>query len=88
MQDYIPDAMKRAPKKTFGAFQTDWLRKYFKAEVFKRLDSSFFRDGIYFDTDKLMAKTEKLFLGQSDNSFFLWQALNLEMWFRRYIKSH
>lgn len=85
MAGIVPTPSKNKPKVFFGAFQTDWFRRYFKKEVFKTLDSKSFRGRPYWDVEKAKEAAQKFFAGTGDNSFFLWQWINLEMWLRKYI---
>ncbi|MDP2676974.1 MAG: asparagine synthase (glutamine-hydrolyzing) [bacterium] len=86
VQPYIPDSMKRNPKVGFGAFQTKWFRAYFKEFVYSIITSHAFQNRPYFDHDALQKQTDAFFAGDAPNSFFLWQAINLDMWFRRFIE--
>ena len=85
MQGVVPDTSKDKPKKFFGAFQTEWFRKYFKREIMVVLQSPSFKNRQYWDADKARLVAEKFFAGEGDNSFFLWQWINLEQWLRKYI---
>ncbi len=85
MKDIVPEADRSRAKTFFGAFQTDWLRRYFKKEVYEILDSKSFQGRPYWDAKKAREKADRFFAGEGDNSFFLWQWINLEMWLRKYI---
>ena len=76
MQGVVPDTSKDKPKKFFGAFQTEWFRKYFKSEIMAVLQSPSFKNRQYWDADKARLVAEKFFAGEGDNSFFLWQWIN------------
>lgn len=85
MAGIVPAPSKNKPKIFFGAFQTDWFRKYFKKEVFKILDSPSFKNRPYWNAEEARKMAERFFQGEGSNSFFLWQWINLEMWLRQYI---
>lgn len=85
MKGIVPEVDRSKAKVFFGAFQTDWLRKYFKKEIYELLDSDSFRNRPYWDYKKVREKADRFFAGEGDNSFFLWQWLNLEIWLRKYI---
>lgn len=85
MREHIPAAMERNPKITFGAFQTPWFRKYFRGEVRTMLNSGSFKSRPYFNRSALEERVRVFFDGSGDNSFFLWQVINLELWLRKYI---
>lgn len=84
MDGVIPDITKLRPKVTFGAFQTDWLRRYFQKEVLEIIDSDSFKNRPYWDYSQVKENVSRFFAGEGDNSFFLWQWINLELWLRRY----
>lgn len=85
MSGIVPEAGKDKPKVFFGAFQTDWFRKYFQKEALKILDSKSFKNRPYWDHKKAREMAERFFKGEGNNSFFLWQWINLEMWLSEYI---
>lgn len=85
MQGIVPDLGKNKPKVFFGAFQTEWIRKYFKDDIYKIVDSKSFKTRPYWDYKKVKEKIDDFFAGHGDNSFFIWQFINLEMWLRKYI---
>jgi len=85
MKGVVPTENKDKPKVFFGAFQTEWLRKYFKKEVYGLIDAPSFKGRPYWNHGKIKEKVDDFFTGKGDNSFFLWQWLNLEMWLRKYI---
>lgn len=85
---YVPDIVGARPKNTFTAVQVEWLRQnYYRDEIFSLLESSTFRSRGYFDHSKLMSKVDAFYRGEGSNSFFLWQCINLELWFRTFIDS-
>lgn len=85
MKGIVPEADRSREKIFFGAFQTDWFRRYFKKETYEIINSESFKSRPYWDHKKVTEKADKFFAGEGDNSFFLWQWINLEMWLREYI---
>ncbi|MFY9493282.1 MAG: asparagine synthase (glutamine-hydrolyzing) [Minisyncoccia bacterium] len=85
MEGIVPDEGKNKPKFFFGAFQTKWLRRHFKKEVYDIINSPSFKNRPYWNSVKVKEKVDEFFSGKGDNSFFLWQLLDLEAWFRKYI---
>lgn len=85
MQDYLPEIIKNKPKKAFGAIQTEWLRDYHKKEVMEIINSDSFKNRIYWNHDELIKKINNFYTGEGDNSFFIWQCINLELWFREFM---
>lgn len=72
-----------APKRPLQTPQREWLRS--SGWVFDILNSQSFRDRNIFDIPKIKGVYNRYLGGEFDNSFFLWQWLNLEMWFRTFI---
>lgn len=85
MKDYLPDIVNKKPKKAFTAVQVEWFKNHNKNEILAILNSSSFRKRKYWDYKKLMQAIGHFFEGKIDNSFFIWQCINLEMWLKKYI---
>ncbi len=85
MSGIIPERVKNTKKKGFGAIQTEWFKKYFKDEVYSLLNSEKFKNRGYWDNDSLRGKVDEFYNNGGDNSFFIWQCFNLEMWFEKFI---
>ncbi len=85
VEGLLPPAIYNTQKKSFGAVQTEWFRKFLKKEVLEVVNSASFRSRGYWDIPKLTEKIEEFYAGKGENSFFIWQCINLEMWFRNYI---
>ena len=49
------------------------------------ISSSSFENRPYWDQEKVLKEANKFFAGAGDNSFFVWQWVSLELWFRKYI---
>lgn len=81
----VPEETKDRQKKVFGAIQSEWFKKYFKEQVFSIVGSQSFRNRGYWDYEKLDRKIKEFYSGQTQNSFFIWQCINLEIWFRQHI---
>jgi asparagine synthase (glutamine-hydrolysing) len=85
MSDKMPKIVNNNEKKAFGAIQTEWFRKDYKEEVYSIINSDTFKSRGYWDNDRLKIKIDNFFNGQGDNSFFIWQCVNLELWLREFI---
>lgn len=85
MRSIVPKEINCNEKVAFGAIQTHWFRKYFKDEILNRLGSKIFRELPYFDHVAVLRMANRFFEGEGNNSFFIWQWLNLIMWFNRYM---
>lgn len=85
MKHTVPNLTTKRPKKTFGALQTPWFRKYLQKEIIGILSSESFGRRPYWDQIKVLEMANKFFNGEGDNSFYIWQWVNLELWLRAYI---
>ena len=85
MAPHLPDALNRRWKVSFGSFQTDWFRRYFKKEIFQFLNSESFRSRPFWNHKEVEGRVGQFFEGKGDNSFFIWQMINLELWMRKFI---
>ena len=85
MRGIVPPEVGARGKKTFGALQTPWFRSLLRGPIEELLRSPSFQSRPYFDHAKAAAAANRFFAGEGDNSFFLWQWVNLELWFRAFI---
>ncbi|MEK7125764.1 MAG: asparagine synthase (glutamine-hydrolyzing) [Patescibacteria group bacterium] len=85
MAGIVPEEVQATPKKGFGAIQTAWFREHLKGKVYAILDSESFKKRPFWDQTKLRESVDAFYSGKGDNSFFIWQCFNLEMWFKEYI---
>ena len=85
MESIVPRKIHTARKKDSGAIQAEWFRDNYKEQVYELLDSEQFKSRIFWDHKKLRKRVDSFYRGELDNSFFIWQCLNLELWFREYI---
>ena len=85
MSEFLPANVKSKKKKAFGAIQGEWFRKYHRDKILNLLNSGSFKARPYWDHKKLSEKIQRFFQGEGNNSFWLWQAINLELWFRKNI---
>lgn len=85
MKDVLPWVVQNKQKVAFGAVQSDWLKRYFRREVYALLGSPRLKRRGYWDHEKLKAQVDAFYRGEGDNSFFIWQFINLELWFRKFI---
>ena len=85
MARFMPETARTRQKKAFGAIQTEWFRKHLKDELRALLTSPSFRARGYWNEKEAALETEAFHRGEGANSFFLWQCVNLELWFRTFI---
>ncbi len=85
MGGYLPKVVYATQKKSFGRVQGEWLRKFHKNAIYNLLGSASFKKRKYWNHDALTRKADTFFGGVGENSFFLWQCINLELWLRKFI---
>ena len=85
MQKHVPHSVLERPKKSFGAIQTEWFRKYFRQQIYSLVTSSSFKKRGYWNNKELAKEISAFHEGKGGNSFFIWQCINLELWFRKFI---
>lgn len=69
-----------ASKRSVQTPQREWFRNELKDWVQERVDTPSFWNRGWIDRRRGLKAMESFFQGQGDNSFFLWQWINLEMW--------
>ena len=83
----LPDAVRLASKRSVQTPQTDWFRGELKDWVRERIDTPSFWARGWVDEKRGRAAMERFFKGEGNNSFFLWQWINLEMWYQSFLES-
>lgn len=88
MKGLMDDSVRLAPKRSIQAPQGPWLRRGRMRDRIKDLieSASFAGRGI-FDIAKVRHEFDEFCAGKYDNSFFVWQWLNIEEWHRVFIDS-
>lgn len=84
----LPDAVRLASKRSVQTPQREWFRNEMKEWVRERIDTPSFWQRGWVDEVKGRAAMEAYFQGQGENSFFLWQWINLGIWADHFLKSH
>ena len=80
----LPNATCWEEKRTVVAPQREWLRNGLKDYVLDILNSENFRNCGLFNHKQAAREAERFFKGEGDNSFFIWQWISVDMWFRRF----
>jgi len=76
----LPDAVRLAAKRSVQTPQREWFRGELREWVRDHIDrESFWKRG-WVKRQAALAAMEAYFHGEGDNSFFLWQWINLELW--------
>jgi asparagine synthase (glutamine-hydrolysing) len=77
---FLPKTVCLASKRSVQTPQREWFRNELKPWVRERIDSSSFWNRGWIDRQRGTKAMEAFFRGEGNNSFFLWQWMNLEMW--------
>jgi asparagine synthase (glutamine-hydrolysing) len=81
----LPDAVRLASKRSVQTPQREWFRNELREWVRERIDVPSFWNRGWVDRKRGCVAMESFFRGEGDNSFFLWQWINLEMWAQQFI---
>jgi asparagine synthase (glutamine-hydrolysing) len=84
MSNIVSHAVINNNKISFGAVQSKWLREYLKDFLIEIVDSDSFKSRKYWDSGKVRENVLSLLDGKVENSFAVWQAINLELWLRKH----
>ncbi len=76
----LPEAVRTASKRSVQSPQREWFRSELQAWVRETADHPRFWQRGWVDKKRGRAAMKAFFRGDGDNSFFLWQWVNLEMW--------
>jgi len=85
MKNLIPDVVRTAPKRSVQTPQREWLAGPLRSQVESVLQSSTFASRGIFDVAKVQETYQRYCAGDQANSFYVWQWVNLEAWFRMFI---
>jgi asparagine synthase (glutamine-hydrolysing) len=85
-KDYLPHALINRPKKGFGFPLAYWFKTNLRDFVFSVFSESTLVDEGYFDPQGLLDLLDEHVNGQFDHNYRLWLLLNLELWYRLFIR--
>lgn len=77
---FLPDSIRMASKHSVQTPQREWFRNELQDWVRGMIDTPSFWERGWVDRRKGRKAMEDFFAGHGDNSFFLWQWINLEIW--------
>lgn len=83
--NYLPNSIRMAAKHSVQTPQREWFRGELQEWVRDRIDTESFWGRGWIDRKKGKRAMDSFFNGQGDNSFFLWQWINLEIWARQFL---
>lgn len=81
----IDPAVAEAPKRTVQSPQREWLGHEWRPFVEEVLHSHSFRERGWISPERAKERYERYLAGDNQNSFFIWQWLNLELWARQFL---
>lgn len=81
----LPDAVRLASKRSVQTPQREWFRGALAAWVRTQLDHASFWDRGWVDRTRAMEALDRFTRGEGDNSFFLWQWIDLDRWASKYL---
>ena len=76
----LPTSVRMASKRSVQTPQREWFRNELKSWVRERIDRPAFWQRGWVEPTAGRRAMEAFFRGEGDNSFFLWQWINLELW--------
>lgn len=75
-----------SPKKSIQSPQNDWFRDEWVRFTKKIIESDSFKARGWFESHKVCKAYNDYVNGNSQNSFFLWQIINTELWAREFFR--
>lgn len=81
----IGPAVAAAPKRSMQSPQREWLGHEWRTFVEDVLNSASFRERGWICPDRAKERYARYLAGDNQNSFFIWQWLNLEIWARQFL---
>lgn len=81
----LPDAVRLASKRSVQTPQREWFRGPLAGEIRARLERATLWERGWVDRSRAFAALDRFAAGEGDNSFFLWQWLDLDRWAATYL---
>ncbi|MGH9842994.1 MAG: asparagine synthase (glutamine-hydrolyzing) [Blastocatellia bacterium] len=76
----LPEGVVEAPKRPLQTPQREWLRGPLRSWATERIESALARfGGAWLNGDAVRAAWQRYCAGESDNSFYIWQWINLDL---------
>jgi asparagine synthase (glutamine-hydrolysing) len=76
----LPEGIVQAPKRPLQTPQREWLRGPLREWAAERIEAALDRfAGAWLDRDRVLAEWKSYCGGESDNSFYVWQWINLDL---------
>ena len=84
MQDRLPNPVRLEPKRPVVTPQREWLRGQLRPLVEELINDGRFKNRGIFDPSRVSEEYKRFVSGRGQNSFFVWQWINTELWFRAF----
>lgn len=81
----IDPSVAQAPKRTVQSPQREWLGNEWRPFVESILESDSFQGRGWICPDSARERYRRYLAGENENSFFIWQWINLEIWARQFL---
>jgi asparagine synthase (glutamine-hydrolysing) len=85
VKQLLPAATRLASKRSVQTPQREWFRGPLRAWVMDQLDRPSFWQRGWVDRSAAMNAVSRFMAGEGDNSFFIWQWINLAVWAEKYL---
>lgn len=85
MAGKLPDAICARGKQAVVTPQREWLSGHLRKDIEDILDSASFAQRGIFNVSEVKKTYARFCAGENDNSFFVWQWINTELWFKEFI---
>src|SRR6185503_1078113 len=85
VEGLVPEKIRLAPKRHIQTPQSAWLNGSLRNRIGDIFRSRSFRERGIFDIEQVEQTFQSIKGQPLKNSFFLWQAVNLENWFTLFI---
>ena len=85
---YLPDSLITQNKISVVTPQTLWLKTELKSWVSDIINSTSFKTREIFDNQAIQLAYAQFIDTEQNNSFFVWQWLNTELWFQKFIENN
>ena len=85
MAGRLPDNIRLAKKRAVVTPQREWLQTTLYPKVKEIISSKSFAERGIFDVGKVHDTFKSFCRSDNSNSFFVWQWINVELWFRTFV---
>jgi asparagine synthase (glutamine-hydrolysing) len=84
-KDIVPDNILKKPKKAVTDPQSKWFSNELKDWILEIINSESFKNREFFNQTEILNEYQNFIKNKGNNSFFIWQFISLEFWYRNFI---